>query len=227
MSVDINQLSEAELKAALKAKQQQSQNDRDAYKSLVNETVPEVMGKLIVASAQLQAVKTEVFQAFEDLVKMKFDIYEVREGQQTHTFSDKNGASIKIGYNVIDGWDDTVNSGIAKISEFIAQLAASSKDADTITILNHLLKRDDKGNLKSSRVLELSSLATEINNPLLTDGVKIIKDAHCPQFTSLKIEAWYKDDAGNKVNVPLNIASVPFPEYFDHQFLFPKAVKDE
>lgn len=227
MSIDINQLSEAELKAALKRKQELAQEDRVAYKELVNETVPEMMGKIIVASSHLQACKTEIFQAFENLVKMKYDLFNVREEQQTHTFTDDKGTSIKIGYNVIDGWKDTVNSGIAKINDFIKELAASSSDADVITILNQLLKRDDKGNLKSSRVLELTSLAGKINNPLLTDGVAIIRDSYNPVFTSLKIEAWYKDDAGNKVNVPLNIASVPLPDGFDYSFLFPKAVKSE
>ena len=227
MSIDINQLSEAELKAALKRKQELAQEDRVAYKELVNETVPEMMGKIIVASSHLQACKTEIFQAFENLVKMKYDLFNVREEQQTHTFTDDKGTSIKIGYNVIDGWKDTVNSGIAKINDFIKELAASSSDADVITILNQLLKRDDKGNLKSSRVLELTSLAGKINNPLLTDGVAIIRDSYNPVFTSLKIEAWYKDDAGNKVNVPLNIAAVPLPDGFDYSFLFPKAVKSE
>lgn len=223
--LDINQLSEAELRSALKAKQNQSKDERKAYKELVNEMVPDVVKGIKHASTALSIAKENVFKAFEACVKLKFELFEVKETQQTHTFSDDAGNSITIGYNVIDGWDDTVNSGIAKIEEYIKSLASKNTDSETMTIINRLLKRDPKGNLKSSRVLELSSLAEEINNNLLTDGVRIIKEAYKPVRTSFFCEANEKDEAGNKVNIPLNISSVPFPEGFDYSFLFP--TKDE
>lgn len=223
-TIDLNQLSETQLKEALKLKQEARKHDRTAYKELVNEVVPSMITTIQQASNALSKVKENVFSAFEDLLKMKADIYGIKETQQSHTFSDEQGHTIEIGYNVVDGWDDTVNSGIAKINAYIKTLAAKQVDADTITIIHHLLKRDPKGNLKSSRVLELSSLADKLNNEFFIDGVRIIKEAYRPIRTSFYINATTLDKAGNKINVPLNIASVPFPSRFDYSFILPNQV---
>lgn len=222
-AIDISKMSEAELKAALKAKQEQRSTDREAYKNLVDETVPSLLEKIKDLSILLSEVKADIYSAFEDLLKLKFDIYDVKEEQQSHTFTtSKSNLSISIGYNVNDGWDDTVNSGIAKINEYIKSLA-NDGNKDTITIINQLLKRDDKGHLKSSRVLELAALATKLQNPIFSDAVEIIKNSYRPQRSSFFVKAWEVDKAGNKVYFPLSISSVPFPADFDYSFVIPTA----
>ncbi len=220
-AIDISKMSEADLKAALKAKQEQRNVDRDAYKNLVDENVPSLVEKIKDLSVLLSEVKADIYSAFEDLLKLKFDIYDVKEEQQSHTFTtSKSNLSVSIGYNVNDGWDDTVNSGIAKINEYIKSLTTEGNQ-DTITIINHLLKRDDKGHLKSSRVLELAALATKLQNAVFSDGVEIIKNAYRPIRSSFFVKAWEVDKAGNKVYFPLSISSVPFPENFDYSFVIP------
>lgn len=225
--IDITLLSEAELKAALKAKQNKSQEDREAYKEMVNETVPAIVTQIKDLSVLLSEVKRDIYKTFEDILKLKFDIYNVKEEQQSHTFTTTDGRlSITIGYNVNDGWDDTVTAGIAKIKEYIQSLVTEGNQ-ETITIINHLLKQDDKGNLKSSRVLELSKVADELQNPMFTDGVMIIKKAYCPVRSSFFVKAWEIDNAGNKIYFPLSISSVDFPADFDYSFVVPSIGKDE
>lgn len=225
--IDITQLSEAELKAALKAKQEKSQEDRETYKQMVNETVPAVVTQIKDLSVLLSEVKRDIYTTFESLLKLKFDIYNVKEEQQSHTFTTTDGKlSISIGYNVNDGWDDTVSAGIAKIKEYIRSLVTEGNQ-ETITIINHLLKQDDKGNLKSSRVLELSKVADELKNETFSDAVDIIKKAYSPVRSSFFVKAWEIDNAGNKIYFPLSISSVDFPADFDYSFVVPSTGKDE
>lgn len=225
MNIDISQLSEAELASALKAKKAEKESNRKAYKELVQEVVPVIIRNLIRTSAELQTSKVKTFEALKGLLELKYSIYGVREEQQSHTFTTDDGESVTIGYNVNDNWDDTVNSGIAKINEYIKSLAEKEAEADTITIINQLLKRDAKGNLKSSRVLELISLADKLNNEIFADGVRIIQQAYRPTRSSFFIKANYINNLGQKVDIALSISSVDFPKDFDLTFLLPEKSK--
>ncbi|GLB51737.1 hypothetical protein NBRC110019_07760 [Neptunitalea chrysea] len=218
----LNGFTEAELAAALREKRAEREKDRKAYKELVYQTVPALIDTIAEATAKLMEVKKNVYTQLQSILEMKYEVYGVKEEQQTHTFSDAKGRSVTIGYNIVDNWDDTVNSGIAKINQYIQSLASKDADAETITIINQLLKRDAKGNLKSSRVLELISLADKLNNETFTDGIQIIKDSYAPNRTSFFIKANTVDKDGNKMELPLNISSVPFPEEFDVSFLIPE-----
>ncbi|TWP23503.1 DUF3164 family protein [Apibacter muscae] len=219
--VDLTQLSEKELAEALKAKRATKEADRKAYKSLVHETIPSIITNLIRTSSELQNSKTKTFEALRNLIELKYNIYGVKDEQQSHTFTTEKGESVTIGYNVNDNWDDTVNSGIAKINEYIKSLAEKEAEADTITIINQLLKRDNKGNLKSSRVLELISLADKLNNETFADGVKIIQQAYKPERSSFFIKASYINNLGKKMDIALSISTVDFPKEFDLSFLLP------
>lgn len=224
---DLSTVTEKELLQALKKKKKEKESDRIAYKELVEETIPEVIHNLIKTSQELRSSKKFTFSALKKLIQLKYSIYGVKEEQQSHTFTTANGESVTIGYHVTDNWDDTVNSGIAKINEYIRFLAKKAADAHTITIINQLLKKDAKGNLKSSRVLELISLADKLDHETFTDGVRIIQQAYKPTRSSFFIKAHYLDELGHKVTIDLSIASVDFPKDFDLTFLLPEKHKQD
>ena len=143
---------------------------------------------------------------------MKHNIYEVKATQQSHTFSTEKGESITIGFRVNDGWDDTVNEGISKVSQFLNSLAKDEDSAKLVGTINRLLKKDSKGNLKSSRVLELKIEAEKYNNELFDDGVDIITKAYKPEQSCYFIDAHTTNEVNKKVNIPLSISSVDFTE---------------
>lgn len=109
------------------------------------------------------------------LLDLKAEAFDVKQGQQTHTFSDDKGNSIVYGFRVIDDWDDTVNAGVDKIKEFIDSLANDENSAKLVNAVNRLLKKDAKGQLKASRVLELERMADDFNDAKFLDAVDIIK----------------------------------------------------
>lgn len=200
------------LQADEEAQQQAIKAEREIYKETVGKTVAETIKEMEVVSSMLSKAKANVFNNFSALLEMKKELYGYKEGQQSHTFTNEFGQSIEIGFRQIDGWDDTVEAGIAKVNDYIDSLATNDETAKLVKFIQRLLKKDQKGNLKSNRVLELQNLADEINSPLFTDGVNIIREAYKPVRSAYFIEASCKNDTGKKVTIPLSITTVEFPQ---------------
>lgn len=211
----------AELKASLAEKEKQKTEDRKAYKETVNEVIPVFVMSLKMISASLSQCKKDVFEGLRFLLDLKAEAYDIKQGQQTHTYSDDKGNSIVYGFRVIDDWDDTVNAGIDKIKSVIDSLANDENSAKLVNAVNRLLKKDAKGNLKASRVLELERLADDFNDEKFFDAVDIIKKAYKPVRSAFFIEAYETDAQGKKRSIPLSITSVDFPEGTDVEDLFP------
>jgi hypothetical protein len=215
--VDLTQFSPEQLKEALAKIEGKKDNDRIAYKELVEQAVPKAIFKLCTASEVLSNAKTEAFQFFEDILKLKADVYGIKEKQQSHTFSCDTG-EIQIGYRINDGWDDTVNTGIAKVEKFITSLAKDNETAALVDIVFNLLKKDAKGNLKGSRVLELQKLTSKFNNEEFTDGVDIISKAFKPVRSVWFVEANLIDENKVKTPIPLSMSAVDFSKGYQFEF---------
>lgn len=215
--IDLTAFTAEQLEAALKNVKSKKDNDRQAYKELVEQAVPKAIFTLCAASEMISNAKTQAFQFFEDILKLKADVYGIKEKQQSHTFSYKNG-EITIGYRVTDGWDDTVSAGIAKVEKYISSLATNDSTAALVDIVFNLLKKDAKGNLKGSRVLELQKLTKKIDDVEFTDGVNIISESYKPIRSVWYIEANLIDDDGTKTPIPLSASSVDFSHGYKFDF---------
>jgi len=223
-TVDLTKLTAQQLKDELAKRAKESETKKEEYKNLVTDVLPDVFAKLHELSDFISQVKAETYADLKALVQLKFDAFETKSDQQSHTFSDKN-CSITIGYNVNAGYDDTVYMGIAKVREFIK---AQVKDADTAKLvnqINRLLKINKDGNLDPKRIMELRQMANEYNDISLIEGVQIIEDAYRPKRSSWFIKASFKNDVGIDVSLPLSIASTDFPKGFDLTYLLPEESK--
>ena len=215
----------AQLKAALQAQEAQKNEDRETYKALVLETVPKAMFQLCAASEVISEAKTKTFQFFEQVLDLKNQVYGLKEKQQSHTFStDKE--EITIGYRINEGWDDTVTAGISKVEKYIASLSKTPETATMVSMLFTMLKKDSKGNLKGSRVLELQKAAADSKDEEFIDGVAIIAGAYKPVRSSWFIEASLIDEDGSKTNVPLSMSSVGFSADYKFNFFSEKIPTD-
>lgn len=179
-NIDLDKLTPAQEEALLKKLEAKKKAEADAikaereiYKETVGKTVTETIKEMENISSLLSKAKANVFNNFSALLEMKKELYGYKEGQQSHTFTNVFGQSIKIGFRQIDDWDDTVEAGVAKVNQYVDSLATNEETAKLVKFIQQLLKKDQKGNLKSNRVLELENLADEMNNPLFTDGVQI------------------------------------------------------
>ena len=70
-SVDLSQFSEQDLKEALNQIENKKNEERDAYKKLVAETIPKALSRLYETSEMMRNAKTETFQLFETILDLK------------------------------------------------------------------------------------------------------------------------------------------------------------
>lgn len=185
---------------------QQKKEDRQAYKSLVDETVKNAFPRLIGISEKLAKNKKDIRESFRKAIELKQEVYGVKNSQHSHTFTDSdNQFKIMIGVYTIDNYDDTVDVGIQMVRECIVELGRDEESKVLIDTILKLLSKDKKGTLKPSRVIQLEQLANKLNNMKMLEGVKIIKDAYKPQESKSFVRAEFKDEKGEWTNVPLGM----------------------
>jgi len=197
-----------ELEHEQQATIKRTEDERKQYKQIAEDTVEAVFPKLETISAYMADAKKDVIDTFATVIELKKELYNVKSEQKSHTFMNASGNKrITVGFRTLDRYDSTAEVGIEKVKQYLESLI-SGADNKLITIVDRLLKRDNDGNLKASRVLELQQIAKEINDPLFLDGVKIIADSFRPERSADFITAEYKNELSQWKTVPLSVSSV-------------------
>lgn len=204
---------EAEAFAAFRAEQEKraaresARRERAVYNQLVDEEVDRAIPALQELSAVIGKAKQETLDNFSSILAMKSETLGItRAGQKSHTFTTSTGDKrVIIGRYVTDGWRDTVEEGIAIVKESVLALVKDDETRALVDQILRLLSRDKEGNLKASRVLQLSRMADELRNERLVEGITIIKESYLPAVSRTFIRAEYKDEAGAWRNIPLGI----------------------
>ncbi|MDR1199037.1 MAG: DUF3164 family protein [Prevotellaceae bacterium] len=189
-----------------KERKRRERENREAYKAIVNEAIDTIFPELQKVSESLQSEKSKVYEAFQQALVMKADVYGIKEEQNSNTFTNSAGnRRIVLGQYTVDNYDDTVNEGIAKVKEFIGSLAKDRESSMLVNAILKLLSKDQKGNLKASRVIQLRKMAEESGNEAFIDGVRIIQDAYRPAVSKYYVRAEYMDEKQQWKNVPLGM----------------------
>jgi hypothetical protein len=193
---------------AKKAAQEQAKENRENYRKLVNDEVLNAIPLLREVSARLTEVKSKVFQDFQTILDMKSDVMKlVRDNQKSHTFTDDDGKyRLTLGTYILDGYDDTVEDGIAIVKEYITSLAGDEqKTRSLVEMVLKLLAKDAAGNLKASRVLQLRKLADESGDDRFIEGVRIIEESYRPTPSKTFLRAEERDEHSGWKSIPLGM----------------------
>lgn len=201
----------AQLKAQLAEEDRQEalrkQEQKDAYMQMKDQFLERNLEKLKALSDQMQALKKEIFDDAETLIKLKDELFNTKTDRQSNTFSHESGKySISLGNRINEGWDDTCEQGIEKVKEFLQTLAKDDNSAALVETIMRLIAKNNKGMLKASKVLELEKLANKIQSAELTEGLNIIKNSYRPKPTCQFISVTMKDDNGNEKQLPLSLS---------------------
>lgn len=215
-NMDLSKMTAAEraqLKAQLEAEEraeiQKRQESIDAYKQSVDEFCKDVFERMQKVSELMRAEKERTFFAANILIEMKEQLYKTKQDRHSNQFTTSDGKyTVALGYRTNDGWDDTVDVGIAKVKEYLRSLAATEDGAKAVDIILKLLAKDKKGNLKASAMIQLEQEAAKIGDATFIEGVQIIRDAYRPVDTCQFISVSYKDDNGVKHTLPLSLSSM-------------------
>lgn len=214
--MDISNLSKEEkarLKTQLEAEEKEEkarvEQERQNYKDLVDATVKTSIAKLQALSSQMQQLKTEIFSEFDSVIKMKEELFKVKVDRQTDTFTTSDSLqTITIGNRINEGWDDTVEVGIAMVKRYMNTMAKDENSAALVDTVMGLLAKNRKGALKANKVLDLEKLANKTGDKDFIEAIRIIRDSYRPMPTCQFIEAELKDESGNPVRLPLSMSAI-------------------
>ena len=192
-----------------KAAEAKRKSDREAYTALVDETIAAVMPELTKISEAIAQKKTAAAEAFRGALEMKAELFGVKDDQQSHTFTNSEGTMrITIGHYMLDNYRDTVNEGIAMVKMYIESQARDDASRALVKAILRLLSRDEAGNLKASRVLQLQKMAEETGDERFIEGVRIIQESYQPTPSKDYIRAAVRDESGAWVAIPLSMTDV-------------------
>ena len=192
-----------------KAAEAKRKSDREAYTALVDETIAAVMPELTKISEAIAQKKTTAAEAFRGALEMKAELFGVKDDQQSHTFTNSEGTMrITIGHYMLDNYRDTVNEGIAMVKTYIESQARDDASRALVRAILRLLSRDEAGNLKASRVLQLQKMAEETGDERFIEGVRIIQESYQPTPSKDYIRAAVRDESGAWVPIPLSMTDV-------------------
>lgn len=163
------------------AKKEQRKQLQELVDAEMNNAVSELMG----CRDTLKRVKSKIFADFDTIMKLRREINEddnpESDEQFSFTFTSSDGLQrLRIGYNMNDNYLMQVEDGIGKVREYLQSLAKDEASGRLVDAVMRLLARDQKGNLKASRVLQLSKMAEESGDETFKEGMTIIRDAYSP-----------------------------------------------
>ena len=158
---------------------------RKQLQELVDEEMGNAVSALMGCSDTLKTAKSKIFADFDTIMKLRREINEDdnpdSNEQFSFTFTSSDGLQrLRIGYNMNDNYLMQVEDGIKKVREYLQSLAKDEASGRLVDAVMSLLSRDQKGNLKASRVLKLSKMAEESGNETFKEGMAIIRDAYRP-----------------------------------------------
>ena len=158
---------------------------RQQLQQLVDEEMGNAVSALMGCSDTLKTAKSKIFADFDTIMKLRREINEDdnpdSDEQFSFTFTSSDGLQrLRIGYNMNDNYLMQVEDGIKKVREYLQSLAKDEASGRLVDAVMSLLSRDQKGNLKASRVLKLSKMAEDSGNETFKEGMAIIRDAYRP-----------------------------------------------
>lgn len=201
------------LRKKFEAEKEAEKEKKEQYKGIVDSTVGSIIDKLQTAATLLANAKTIAYNDLKALLETKQEVYDVKNGQRTHTFTTQDGKyRIIIGVKLLTRWDGTESAGVEKVKEYISSLAKDENSAQLTELVMNLLNPDKAGNLNPNRVMQLVKLKEKINNKLFTEGVDIIMEAYAPIESKPFIEAYEKDANDQYKNIELRFAQLELPQ---------------
>lgn len=198
---------EQEKKERIEAKRKQ----RDMLQEMTDSVMAEAVADLVECHDQLVAKKKKVIDTFSTLMELRKEVNEEagKKEQNSFMFTNSKGTQrIRIGYNMNDDYLDQVEEGIAKVKAYLESLAKDDQSKELIALVLSLLARDQKGNLKASRVIRLGQLAEKSGNEEFQEGMKIIREAYRPTRSKLFIRCSLKEPEKEWQDLGLGIGEV-------------------
>ncbi len=161
---------------------------RKQLQAMTDDVMEEAVQELQSCNAKLAECKKKIIDTFSTLMELRKEVNESegKKEQDSFMFTNSEGTQrIRIGYNMNDNYLCQVEEGIAKVKDYLQSLAKDEQSEELIGLVLRLLARDQKGNLKASRVIQLGQIAEKSGNEEFMEGIRIIREAYRPTRSRL------------------------------------------
>ena len=196
---------------AKRARQEAKREQRKQLQEMTDNVMTDAVAELQECHEMLKATKRKVIETFSALMELRKEVNEDagKKEQDSFTFTNSEGTQrIRIGYSMNDNYLDQVEEGIAKVKAYLESLAKDEQSKELIALVLRLLARDQKGNLKASRVIQLGQLAEKSGNEEFQEGMRIIREAYRPTRSKLFIRCSLKEPEKEWEDLGLGIGEV-------------------
>ena len=196
---------------ARKAQAEAKREQRKQLQEMTDEVMADAVEQLVDCHLNLVETKKRVIETFSTLMELRKEVNEEagKKEQDTFMFTNSEGTQrIRIGYNMNDNYLDQVEEGIAKVKAYLESLAKDEQSKELISLVLRLLARDQKGNLKASRVIQLGQLAEKSGNEDFQEGMRIIREAYRPIRSKLFIRCSIKEPEKEWQDIGLGMGEV-------------------
>lgn len=177
---------------------ERNREQRKQLQAMTDDVMEEAVQELQSCNAKLAECKKRIIDTFSTLMELRKEVNESegKKEQDSFMFTNSEGTQrIRIGYNMNDNYLDQVEEGIAKVKEYLQSLAKDETSEELINLVLRLLARDQKGNLKASRVIQLGQIAEKSGNENFIEGIRIIREAYRPTRSKLFVRCSIKENS--------------------------------
>lgn len=177
---------------------ERNREQRKQLQQMTDDVMSEAVEELRSCNEKLADTKKRIIETFSTLMELRKEVNESegKKEQDSFMFTNSEGTQrIRIGYNMNDNYLDQVEEGIAKVKEYLQSLAKDETSEELINLVLRLLARDQKGNLKASRVIQLGQIAEKSGNENFIEGIRIIREAYRPTRSRLFVRCSIKENS--------------------------------
>lgn len=213
-STDITKMSAAELKAALKAKQQaekaEKANRKKTYDKLRDEYIETVFGKMDVLSRELRAFKDESVKLGLELHSKMYETLgrKPKDGIDHYSLTSADGMrKVSIERQWRCEYDETSTVAIETIRTVLRE-KFEARNKGMYGIIDGILIKNGKGDYDERLVAKLRKHEEAVDDKRFSEALDILAKAYRPTTSQTYIRAYRKSESGKWVDIVMNWSSM-------------------
>lgn len=206
-----SELSAKELKALLAKKQVDEANAkyeaRQAYESLRDDGVKEIVEKALAINDILKAFKKESFNGIETMYKMLQEHSERHANGKGNVTLDTTDGKFRVVFKRSDQtrFDERSTQAEAYILDFLT--SEYPEGSNTSKLIRLLLERR-QGQLDKNNVLKLISMKDDFNSDNWRKGIQLLQESIVWDYTKFYAEYYYRGEDNEWIPIVLNFAKL-------------------
>lgn len=185
----------------------EKQKAREAYESLRDESVTEIVQKAKDVHGIMNAFKTESFAGIETLYKMLQEHSDRHANGKGNVTLDTADGQSRVVFKRADNtrFDERSSQAEAHILDFLT--AEYPTGSNTAKLIRSLLERK-KGALDKNLVLKLIGMKNDFDNENWRKGIELLQESIVPDNTKFYAEYYYRSEDGEWCPIVLNFAKL-------------------